>query len=436
MTKAAQPKADDNIKRVAFTGFAIVFVAFGAVGGWAATAPLASAVIGSGVIAAESNRKTVQHFEGGIIKKIYAREGARVNTGDVLFQLDPTQPQATYEIYRSQLINTLALESRLIAEQDNLPDVEFSADLENAVQDAVVNRAVLDQKRQFKERRQTLEGQIGLLRSRIEQLKQEIQGLEKERDGKERQVAFLNDEIDGLRDLFSRGIASKQRLLALERERASQTGAIGRALADKAKSEQAINEAELQITQAKQQFFEQVIKDLVDTRGKIADLRQRVTVARDVLRRLDVVAPTAGTIQGLKVFTVGAVIRAGDALLDIAPEEDELIVQAQFAPIDVDNVRPGLAAEVRFPSFQNRVMPMIPGTIRSVSRDRMYDEASKQSYFLGIIVVNQKDLPEDLRGRLTSGLPADLIVPTKERTVVQYLVEPLMNTLRKTMRER
>lgn len=269
----------------------------------------------------------------------------------------------------------------------------------------------------------------------MEQLRNEIVGLDRERAGKQKQVDFLDDEITGLRQLFEKGLTPKARLLALERERSALEGQIGRSIADRAKAETGIGEAELQIKQIQQKFFEEVSKDIGEVRTKIADLRERYAVARDVLRRLDIIAPTSGTVQNLRVFTVGAVIRPGEPLIDIVPAEDKLIVHAHFSPQHADSVRPEMMAEVRFPSFHLRNLPMIPGKVRSISRDRLVDEATKEPYFLAIVQVTESDLPQELRGRLTPGLPAEVIVPTGERTVLEYLVEPLTATLRKTMRE-
>ena len=434
--EARKLQAPDDMRKVAFIGFSIIFVAFGAVGGWAATAPLGSAAIGSGVIAAETNRKTVQHFEGGILSKINVREGDHVKAGEVLFKLDATQPQANYDIYRNQLVNALAQEARLIAEQTESPHIKFPEELGKLGDSVAVQDVMLDQQKQFERRAGSLAAQIALLKSKMVQLRTEISGLVEEQEGRTRQVAFLVDEITGLKELFDRGHAPKTRLLALEREKAALEGQIGRSKADQAKAENGINEADLQIRQLRQQFFEQAIKDLVDVRSKISDLREKVTVSRDVLRRLDVFAPVTGTVQNMKVFTVGAVIRSGEPLIDVVPENDELIVQAQFSPSDIDSFQIGSQAEIRFSSFHNRSLPMIPGTVRSISRDRLIDEATKQPYYLVIVAVNQSALPSELTGKVMPGLPIEIIIPTTQRTVVEYLVQPLMSTLRKTMRER
>lgn len=428
--------APDDVRKIAFIGFSIIFVAFGAVGGWAATAPLGSAAMGSGVIAPISNRKTIQHFEGGILRKINVHEGDHVNAGDVLFQLDSTQPQANYDIYRNQWVSALAQEARLVAEQNEQPKITFPEELTRLKDDPAVQAVMLDQQRQFERRGSSLAAQIDLHKSKMIQLRTEIGGLKEEQAGRERQVGFLDDEISGLRELFERGNAAKTKLLALERERASLDGQIGRSKADQAKAENGITEADLQIKGLRQQFFEQAIKDLVDTRSKIADLREKVGVSRDVLKRLDVISPTTGVVQNMKVFTLGAVIKSGEPLIDVVPDNDELVVQAQFSPSDIDSFHVGSQAEVRFSSFHNRTLPMIPGTIRSISQDRLMDEATKQPYYQVILVVNPNSLPSELVGKVMPGLPIEVIVPVAERTVAEYLVQPLMTTLRHSMRER
>jgi len=429
-------KKKDNYWPTALAGYIVIFVTFGVVGGWAAIAPLDSAAVGTGVIAAESNRKTIQHFEGGIVSDVLVREGEQVKTGQVLFRLDPTQARASLDIARIQLVAHLAQEARLVAERDSSDAISFPALMNQlgAPQD-LIDRNIADQRKQFLERRNSINNQVGLLRARIEQLRNEIVGLDRERSGKEKQIAFLDDEIGGLRELFDKGLTQKGRLLALERERSALEGQVGRNMADRAKAENAIGESELQILQVQQKFFEEVVKEIVDTRNKIADVRERFGVSRDVLRRLEIVSPIGGTVQNLRVYTQGGVIRSGEPLIDIVPSEDRLIIRAHFSPLHANNVRPGLKAELRFPSFPSRTIPIVLGEVTSISRDRMVDDATKEPYFLALVEAPEANLPDQLRGHLTAGMPADVVVPTGERTVFGYLLDPLTNTVRKTMRE-
>ena len=196
-----------------------------------------------------------------------------------------------------------------------------------------------------------------------------------------------------------------------------------------------IRGVELQIEQVKQQAQEQWSRDLVETREKMRDLRTKFLVAQDVMRRLEITAPVTGRVQNLKVFTIGAVIRQGEPLLDIGPDQDKLIVQAHVSTLDIEGVAVGRTAEVRFPAFHDRSLPMIAGTIISISQDRLMDEASKQPYYLALIDVPEENIPARYRGKLTSGMNVDVIMPTKERTALDYLIEPLRNRMRKAFRE-
>jgi HlyD family type I secretion membrane fusion protein len=281
-----------------------------------------------------------------------------------------------------------------------------------------------------------LDGQISILRSRAEQLRQEIEGLDRQRAANEEQINFIMDELRDVRGLYEKSLVSKTRWLSLERERSRLAGEIGRAISERAKAEKSIGETELQIEMTKQKFQEEASRDLVDTREKLRDLRSKFVVAQDAFRRLDVVAPVTGRVQSLKVFTIGAVIRQGESLVDIAPDQDRLIVQAHVSTLDIEGVHAGNVAEVRFPAFHDRALPMISGKILSISQDRLMDEATKQPYYLALIDVPEENIPVRYRGKVTPGMNAETIMPTIERSVLSYLVEPLRNRMRTAFRER
>ena len=228
----------------------------------------------------------------------------------------------------------------------------------------------------------------------------------------------------------------KPRLLAVQRERSQLQGQIGRSLADKARAEKSISETELQERQLQQQFYQDVSKELADIETQSADLRQRFTVAQDQYQRVDVPAPMSGTAQNLRVFTEGAVVRPGDPLVDIAPDHGRLIIQARLSPNDVDGVHAGQTTEIRFPSFHSRTMPVISGRIRSMSQDRLVDEATHAPYYLSVIDIDETKLPVELQGKLRAGMPAEVVIPTGARTALQYMLNPMTNALRKSMRER
>ncbi len=430
---AKNPSSTDW-RRPAAVGYIIVFLAFGVVGGWTAYAKLDSAIVAQGVVSVETNRKTVQHLEGGIISQILAREGQRVHEGDVLFVLDNTQALANADAIQNQLGALRATEARLLSERSGDDVIKFPADL-LASDRNVVKQAIADQQKQFAERRDSLAGQVAILGSRIQQYRTEIEGLSQEKTATENQLNFINDELVGLRQLLERNLVQKSRVLAMEREKSRLEGVIGRSVADASKAENSIGEANLQIKQLRQKMLEEVNSSLLETRQKISELNEKSRVAQDVLRRVDIRAPRTGEVQNLRVSTVGGVIRAGEALLDIVPENESLIIQAQISPNDVESVRPGMKADIRFTSFHTKVLPEIFGNITSVSKDRLTDEQSKQPYFLARIAVADHEIPKEIKAELTAGMPAEVMVPTGDRTVASYLVRPLENRFRKALRE-
>lgn len=427
-------RASDDPRVFALFGYAIIIFCFGILGAWAAMAPLGSAVVASGTVTAEGNTKTVQHLEGGIVSEILVHQGDHVQEGQLLIRLDDTQPKANLEIARNQLYAAVAREARLDAEVAGRSEVEFSKEL-MSTNDPVAAKAMDDQVKQFDERRATILGQISILKSRADQLRQEMLGLDRLKAANEEQVKFIMDELEGVRGLMEKSLVPKSRWAALERERARLEGEIGRSISDRAKAEKGLGENELQMSNIKQQFLEQASRDLVDTREKLRDLRNRYVVAQDVLRRLGTYAPTTGRVQNLRVFTIGGVVRPGEALLEIAPDRDKLLVQARVSAIDIQQVSVGKSAEVRFPAFKERLLPMIASTVVSLSQDRLIDEVSKQPYYLALVDVPDGNLPPQYRGKLTPGMMAEIIIPTRERTVLDYLLEPLYQRLRSTFRE-
>jgi HlyD family secretion protein len=423
-----------NWKHPAILGYIIITMTFLVPGAWSAFAKLDSAVVATGVVAAESNRKTVQHLEGGIIQDILVREGQRVKQGDVLFRLDTTQAQANLDLYQNQLYAALAQEARLLAEREGMSELTFPKELSEAQHLPMVARAVADQMKGFNERRASLLGQEGLLEIKIGQYKTEIEGLIAEQTATKRQLEWIIEELAGLRTLLDKNLVQKSRVLALEREKSRLEGVIGRSTADQAKAQNGISEAQLQIRQLHQKFLEEVTGQILEARQKIADLREKVRVARDVFRRSAIVAPASGWVQSLKVFTRGAVIKPGEPLLEIVPEHDTLIVQAHVAPNDMESLAPGIRAEIRFTAFRTNILPLIIGRVGSISRDRLIDETTRQPYFLAQVVV--EDLPREVRQRLTAGMPAEVLFPTGERTVLDYLVRPLKDRINSALREK
>jgi HlyD family secretion protein len=416
---------------VAIAGYILILLTFGVAGAWAVVAKIDRAVAAPGIVAIETNRKTVQHLEGGIVRDILVKEGEAVDQGATLFRLENVEAKANYETIENQLHSLLATEARLVAERDQQTEIRWPAEISSSRGGVIDDHIIADQVAEFNKRRLSLQAQIAVLNSRIEQLGDEIRGTQLQKQSAEGQIDFINKELIGLRELNEKKLIPITRLYAMERERERLQGSIGEAIATVAKSNAEIGENKIQVQQLRGKFQEEVANSLVDIREKLSDVRQKLAVNKDVLRRVEVVAPVGGTVQNLKVFTVGQVIRGGEPLLDIVPSNDQLIVEVQFSPSDIDGVFVGQEAEVRFPAFRSRLIPLILGRLESVSRDRLEDETSKQPYYRGIVGLDNTEIPEELRSRIRAGMPAEVIVAAGERTVLSYLVAPLASTLRK-----
>jgi HlyD family secretion protein len=250
---------------------------------------------------------------------------------------------------------------------------------------------------------------------------------------------FIQDELDGIQALSAKGLVSKPRLAQLQREQARLEGTVGRNMADSAKAQTTISEMRMQIQQLSQKQQEEIAGQIVETRQKISDLREKVNVTANVLKRVDIRAQRAGIVQNVNpaVYSLGAVVRPGETMLEIVPQNDELIVDAQVPTSDVDRLHMGATSvEVRFPAFHARTTPLILGELRSLSPDRLMDEATKQPYFQAVVAVNNTDVPEDMKNRLRPGMPAEVVFNTGERSVMSYLTRPLTDALTRSFREK
>lgn len=423
-------------KRPALAGYVVIFLTFGVMGTWSAFAKLDSAVVAPGVVALDSGRNVIQHLEGGIIAKILVQEGEHVDQGQVLFVLDDTAAQANAIAAKDQLYALMAQEARLVAERDGAAKIVFPPVVTAHANQQVVKDAINDENKQFAERRASLLGEVDILNSRIKQYRTQIRGTSDQKTATEQQLGFINTELSDLRRLLEQNLVEKSRVLTLEREQARLQGVIGESVADIAKAENDINEANLQIDQLHKKFSEDVNSQILQVRDQIAVTRQKTIVSDDVLQRIEIRAPLAGTIQGLHVATVGGVIGPGQPLAELIPDDETLVVDAQVSPSDRDAIEAGMQAEVRFSAFHGSTLPLILGRVDSVSRDQIVNEQSKQAYFLARIVVDNKDIPMTLKDRIKAGMPVEVIVPTGNRTVISYLTRPLRNRYSSAFREK
>jgi len=431
------PLPSSNWASIVRVGYITVIVGFGLFATWAATARLDGAAVASGVVAVESNRKTIQHLEGGIIREILVRDGDVVSAGQVLLRLDPTRVDAQGELYRNQLAALLAQETRLAAERDGAVSLSFPPEVLQRSTDLAVAAAMSDQKRLFDTRREVLQRNLNVAEAQIEQIRRETDQNVSDLATARKTLDNVQRELEPMRQLLRQKLVSVSRVMPLEREKLRLEGVIASGELQAQKLKERLIETELKRNQVLADYRQDVSTQLLDIRRQLNDVRQQLIVAEDAQRRFELKAPIAGAVQQMRIFTIGGVIRPGDPVLDIVPANDVLVIQAKISPLDIDRVNPGLRAEIRFPSFRYFGADVIRGTLRSISRDRLLEDTSNRDpYFAAEVTVDRSSIPPEFANRLSAGIPADVIIPTEGRTVMVYLLDPIFERFNKSMRER
>jgi epimerase transport system membrane fusion protein len=439
MTAPATAPARGDDRPFRRLGLVIVLLVFGVFGAWAALAPLDSAALAPGIITVESYRKTVQHLEGGIIRTIDVRDGDRVARNQVLVTLDDTQPRAQLEVLRGQLYVASAREARLLAQRDGLPQVRYPAVLAKNRSDPRTAGAIQTQSQIFAVRKAAHEGEVTLYQRQVEQLKAKAQGLRAQKTSRENLVESFRAELKDFSSLLAEGFTEKQKVRELERNLAQSEGQLGELLADIAATELQIGETELKIMQLRKDLQREVAKELGEVESELFELREKIQSLEATVSRTTVRAPEAGMVMGLAVHTLGAVIPPGGRLLDIVPQNEKLVVEARVSPVDIDRVKVGQSAEVRFSAFKSRDTPKIEGKLVSLSADRLLEENRPDAlpYYLARVEVTPTGLQELAQRHLdlVPGMPAEVLVNTGERTLLEYLSRPLTDTFARSFIE-
>ncbi len=429
------PFVPTQSRQLIVAGWLVIVLGIGGFVGWAVSAPLAQAVVASGMIKVNSNRKQIQHLEGGIVKEILVRDGDQVSQGDVLVRLDETRAAASLVILQDSLNAALAQEARLTAERDGAAELVMPEALRARNADNKVAEILKSQNTLFEARQAALAGQIQILEKQIAHLGEDIGGLKSQKAAKSRQLGFVRDELKGMRSLLTKGLTGKRRVLELEREVAKLEGERGELHSRIAATETEIAEKELEIYQVQKGFRESVVNELKQIQGEIFDFRERLNAARHVHGQTEVLSPVDGVVVGSDVHTVGGVVGPGATLLEIVPDDDDLIVEARIEPRDIDDVRPKLPAGIRFTAFNQRTTPEIKGEVQYVSADALQDPKTGQAYFVARIGVVDSETNRLGDKRLQPGMMAEVFIRTGERTAADYLLQPLRDSFRRAWME-
>jgi HlyD family secretion protein len=425
-----------SMRRHLVAAIVVVLVLVIGVGGWAATAVISGAVVASGSIVVDSNVKKVQHLTGGIVGELRVRDGDRVRVGDIVVRLDETVTRANLAIVTKGLDELTARKARLESERDGSNTIIFPAQLLAGAGDPDRAAAMDSERKLFNLRRTARNGQKAQLRERIAQFQEEITGLIAQQDSKAKEIALIERELAGVRELWKQNLVQLTRLTALEREAARLDGERGQLIAAAAQAKGKIAETTLQILQIDQDIASDVAKELREVDGKIGEFIERKVAAEDQLKRTDIRAPQDGTVFQLAVHTVGGVITAGDPIMLIVPDADNLSVEVKVNPQDIDQLQLNQKAVLRFSAFNARSTPEIEGTVTRISADTSTDQRTGQNYYT-IRIAMPADQVERLGDvKLLPGMPVEAFVQTGDRTMFSYLIKPLHDQFVRAFREK
>jgi HlyD family secretion protein len=425
-----------SIRLHLIVGLSVVALLAGGLGTWASTQEISGALIAPGQIVVESNVKKVQHPTGGVVGELRAHDGDVVKAGDVVVRLDDTVTKASLAIVTKNLDALLARSARLEAEQKGLDGIIFPQDLLERTNDPDVYNLMKSEIKLFEVRVNGRAGQKAQLRERITQLNEEIAGLVAQEKAKDQEIALVEKELDGVRQLYDQHLVQISRLTALERDAARLNGERAQYVASRAQAKGKIAETELQVIQVDKDVISEVSKDLRETKDKIGEFIERKVTAEDQLRRIDIRAPQDGVVEQSTVHTVGGVITAGDTIMLIVPQSDDLQVEAKVNPHDIDKLQVGQKTLLRLSAFNQRTTPELNGVVSRVSPDVTTEQRTGQSYYTIRVAMPPEEIARLGDVKLIPGMPAEAFVQTGDRTMLSYLMKPLHDQLMRAFREK
>ena len=418
---------------------AMVLMGFGV---WGNTAPIAGAVVASGVFVVTGQNKIIQHLEGGMIREIFVREGDTVEAGQLLLELDDTAARAELQRLFLRRIRLTAIDARLQAEMKEENEVTWPSEVAQWMASTPeVKEIVGSQQMTFTARRNNLNSDVKSIQESINALEERIQGSRVQLDAVRRQIVLLDEEIVTKDRLVQAGLVRKPELMVLQRSKANLEGEVGRIIGDIGDAKERIARALEQINGVRKTAIKTAVEQMHEIRGELADVRERMLTAKGVLDRVRVTAPVSGVVVKLRYHTRGGVVEAGKNIMELLPLKDELIIEARLRPQDIDSVKHGQTAMVRLTALNQRITPMVSADVIYLSADTLADE--KKSQQVGptdIYIVRVKLNSEESRDipgfSPTPGMPAEVYIKTSERTFFQYIVRPIHDSMMRAFRER
>jgi len=427
--------ARDGVNDSVFLGIAVVVIVLLGLGGWAVVARIDGAVVAAGQLAVEGNRKTVQHYEGGIVKEIRVAEGDTVRAGDTLVVLDDTVPRAELALLEKQIFELLARGARLVAERDGAAAIPFPEGLLQRAHAPAIAELLAGQKAVFETRRTRLKTEVALLRERQAQLREEIAGLGGQRKAVAQQISIIGKELRTAKALLAKGLTHAMRVNRLARDAEEKRGEAAALAAQVAAATGKNNETDLEILRLRQRLQEEVAGELRAVEAELNALSERRLTSADRLRRTRIAAPRGGIVLNLAVHNVGQVLSSGERLMEIVPANDQLVVKAHIRPEDVDKVKVGAPAELMLSAFNRRTTPRLWSRVAHVSPDQMESRPGEMPHFQAVLTIPPEQAARLGDLTLMPGMPVEVFIRTGERVVLSYFLKPLTDRMNRAFRE-
>lgn len=427
--------ARSSINRHLLWGLILVAVLVAGVGGWAETAEISGAVIAQGSLVVATSVKKVQHLTGGIVGEVRVHDGDPVEAGEIVVRLDDTNTRANLAITAKNLTEFSARKARLEAERDDLANIDFPRELRARLGEPDVAHIVAGERRLFELRRTARTGQKAQLLERIKQMKEELSGLEAQAKAKAQEIVLIQRELGGAHELWQKHLMPIAKLTELERAATRIEGERAQLTANAARNRGRISEIELQIIQIDRDFVSDVAKELRGVDDKIGEYVERKIAAEDLLKRIDIRAPQAGTVHESTVHTVGGVIAPGDVIMIIVPKADNLTAEVKVSPRDIDQLHLDQPAKIRFSAFNQRTTPEVTGKVTRIGADVTTDKHTGQNYYVVRIGLTAAELKRLGDVTLLPGMPVEAFIHTGNRKVISYLIKPLRDQIARAFRE-
>lgn len=412
-----------------------LLIALGGFIAWAVLAPLDEGIPAQGIVAIDTKRKAVQHQQGGIIREMRVKEGDHVEEGQVIVILDSAAVRANYESIRQHYFNLRAMEGRLLAEQTNTKQITFHPDLIAGQKDLVVQQQLEVQNQLFKSRRESLAATLAGVDASIASQQAQIQGSSEMIKQRERQLSLLKKELEGITQLAAEGYTPRNRQSELERTYAELSANLAELRTNRQRAQRAVEELHQRGRQQNQEYRKEVDTQLAEVRRDVQADAEKLTAITDELQRTELRAPATGQVVGLAIQTVGGVIQGAQKLMDIVPEQAPLVLEARISPHLSDKVHAGLLADVRFSAFAHSPQLLVEGKIISVSNDLLTEQETHQNYYLARIEITPSGIKSLGGHQIQPGMPAEVIIKTGERSLLTYLLHPLVRRIAQSMKE-